>query len=851
MHSTEMTPPFDELPSRLIGLSSPQRRAHPFQARRVFPVAATPTRAVLFSTSLGAHQVFINGAPVDDYLLKPGWTAYKHRVIGIETDVTALVAAGDNVIVAEVAGGWFTEDFGHRGNKGHWYGEQPSVAMLLEIELADGTVLRLASDTSWKVTSDIALRTSSIYDGETFDGRRRDATIHSVDFDDTSWEFASAASAPPALACVPQTAAPVRVTEVIEPLQIWPRDGGHYVVDFGQNLVGRIRLRVTGTSGDAVTLRHAEVLENGELATRPLRAAAATDRYILRGGEPEEWAPTFTFHGFRFAEISGWPGESLAAGDIQAEVIGTDLVRTGHFASSSPLLNRFHENVVWSARGNFLSIPTDCPQRDERLGWTGDVQVFAPAASSIFDVDAFLRSWLADLRLEQDDRGGVVPTIAPDPLDDIRSPVAGWGDAATTVPWSLYERYGDLQVLRDAISSMRDWVRVVRARMKDGVWQGDFQFGDWLDPAAPPDQPGFPVTHHDLIATAYAFRSATILAQAEELLGKDGEATAAAHWADEVRTGFLETFVTTRGLLVSDSVGAYVTAIGLGLAGEDAALASAWGDRLHRLVRKSGYRISTGFLTTPLLCDALVDSGYPDAALRVLLQEQSPSWLAPVLLDATTVWERWDSMLPDGTVNPGEMTSFNHYALGAVVDFVHRRVAGIAPREPGYAAVTFAPLPPRGLTSASSTMVTPHGVASISWTVAAGVMSVEMEVAPGTSAIFVDPYTGDEMALTPGRHRVQVSMPEPRPRVHQAVGLRMPLSDVIDDEAIYRAILGALSEYSPSAAAEFSGSGVWVPERTLRSALLLVPEAVRAAVESALEMWPRERDQHEREVVAQ
>ena len=827
------------LPGALIALAQAPAHGAPFLARRTFELTELPVAAHVLSTSLGAHRVFINGVAADDGLLAPGWSAYAHRVIGESRDVRHLLRLGTNVIVAEVAGGWYTENFGHLGNKGHWYGEQPAVAIRALLTFADGRAESFRTDASWSTSSSGPIRSASIYDGEVYDARRNDPSIHLPDFDDTDWDLAR--EAPSGIMCTPRCSPPVRVTETVAPLSIDRVGERRYLLDFGQNLVGRVRLRARGAAGDVITIRHAEVLADGELATVPLRAAKATDTYVLAGGDPEEWAPDYTFHGFRFAEISGWPEEHLSAESVTAEVIGTDLVRTGWFTSSSSLLNKLHENVVWSARGNFLSIPSDCPQRDERLGWTGDIQVFAPTAATLFDVRSFLENWLEDLRHEQDDRGGIVPVLVPDPLHDITTPVAGWGDAATTVPWALYERYGDPEILRVSLPSMHAWVQAVRRRMPGGMWQGDFQFGDWLDPAAPPDDPGLAMTNHDLVATAYAYRSARILADAALVIGEAAVAAEAAEWSSQISAAFHTWFATPGGLLVSDSVAGYALALACGLSREDPALRAQWSDRLFRLVRKAGYRISTGFLATPVLCDTLADGGHPDAAMRVLLQTRHPSWLAPVLKGATTVWERWDSLLEDGSVNPGQMTSFNHYALGAVLDFVHRRVAGLAPASPGYASLTFAPLLPGALTSASSTIDTAHGRASIAWTVSGREWTVTMLVPDGVSATFVDPVTGSCTDIPSGVHTLTLRVPDaPPPRPLD--GLDTALSTLLDDVEAYECAVEALSRHDPAAAIAFESGDSFLDERTVGSTLVFLPSALQESVARSLTDLQSRRD---------
>jgi alpha-L-rhamnosidase len=451
-------------------------------------------------------------------------------------------------------------------------------------------------------------------------------------------------------------------------------------------------------------------------------------------------------------EVSGWPGE-LGPDDLRAVVCHTDCEEIGTFACSNDLLNRLHENVRWSAKGNLVSIPTDCPQRDERLGWTGDLQVFAPTAMFLFDCGSMLRSWLADLAAEQAGHDGVVSVIVPDlpglvPL----GPQAGWGDAAVIVPWVLYERTGDTDVLAAQYDSMRSWVDAVSARSDpDGLWR-TWQLGDWLDPSAPPDNPAKGRTDGDLVAAAYQVHTTRIVARAGALLGHTDDAATYGARADALRDAFAAEFVTANGRLASDSPTAYALALAFDLV--TTAQRDRAARRLRRLVRADGFKIGTGFLGTPLVCDALADAGAADHAFRLLTQTECPSWLYPVTMGATTIWERWDSMLPDGSINPGQMTSFNHYAFGAVADFLHRRVAGLAPGAPGYTVLDVRPLVGGGLTWARASHRTPQGDAAVHWRRDGTDLSVDLTVPPGCTARVQLPEAHDAVELPPGTHQL-------------------------------------------------------------------------------------------------
>ena len=541
---------------------------------------------------------------------------------------------------------------------------------------------------------------------------------------------------------------------------------GKTLLDFGQNLVGWLRLRLPDApAGTEITIRHAEVLENGELGTRPLRKAAQTDVVILDGNGPRTYEPRFTFHGFRYAEITGWPGE-LTAADLEAVVVHTDLRPTGTFSCSDPQVTRLHDNVIWGMRGNFVDVPTDCPQRDERLGWTGDLEVFAPTASYLYDTSGMLRSWLADLAVEQAENDGVVPIFVPfAPIQPPGFPPlkaeAGWGDAAVVIPWVLYERHGDAQILADQWGSMTSWLAAFesRAGAELDFPDGGFMFGDWLDTAAPPDNPAGARTPWSCVATAYLARSARIMAQAAEVLGRDGGAFSVL--AERAAARFRAEFVTPNGRLAFPSQTAYALALELDLLSPEQRTNA--GRLLAQQVAADGYHIATGFLGTPFVTDALTNSGELATAYELLLQRENPSWLYPVTMGATTIWERWDSMLPDGSINPGEMTSFNHYAFGAVADWLHRTVGGLAPASPGYRRIRVAPRPGPGISAAATSHETPYGTASVAWTLEGTAFALDISVPPNTTAVVSLPDGGAAFEVGSGRHWFSVSIPEPQP----------------------------------------------------------------------------------------
>ncbi|WP_250035236.1 family 78 glycoside hydrolase catalytic domain [Paractinoplanes maris] len=695
------------------------------------------TRARLYATAHGLYEARLNGERVGDEQLTPGWTAYQHRLRYQSYDVTGLVGAGVNRLEVQLGNGWFRGYLGFR-NQHSLYGDRLALLAQLEVETADGQVHTLATDGSWTAREGTVIE-DDLYNGQRTDLRRELGPESPVDVLDADLGLLVAPEGPP-----------VRVTEVLPAVEVFTSPSGRTLVDFGQNLVGWVRLTVRGArDGRQVVIRHAEVLEDGELGVRPLRSARATDEWILSESDEVVLEPGLTFHGFRYAEVSGV--ENLHMRDIEAVVVGSDLRRTGWFESSHTLLDRFHENVVWGMRGNFVDVPTDCPQRDERLGWTGDIQVFSPTASFLFDTAGFLGNWLADLAAEQQ-KDGSVPHVVPDVIRQPGPAAAAWGDAAAIVPWVVYQRTGDAGLLKRRLPSMRAWVDRIAGLAGPGfLWAGGFQFGDWLDPAAPPADPFRAKADPDVVATAHLARSAEVVALAARAIG-DGEV--ARHYgelAQRVRAAFAREYVTDGGRVLSDAPTAYALALQWALLPTEEQRRNA-GERLADLVRSSGFRISTGFVGTPLMTDALADSGRPELAYRLLLQTGMPSWLYPVTMGATTIWERWDSMLPDGSINPGEMTSFNHYALGAVADWLHRRVAGLAPGEPGYRRIDVRPLPDRQLTHAAARHLTPYGEASVSWKRDGGELRLAVVVPVGATATVHLPGQDTPVDVRHGSH---------------------------------------------------------------------------------------------------
>ncbi|KAH8882382.1 hypothetical protein GQ53DRAFT_885379 [Thozetella sp. PMI_491] len=721
--------------------------------RKAFSVTGEIDHARLYVTAQGVYEAEINGQRVGDYFLAPGWTAYDGRLQYQTYDVTAALSQSENVLGVRAAEGWFSGRLGWDGGFRNIWGDRTAVLAQLEITYTDGSVDTVASDSSWETTLG-PIRLAELYDGEKYD-----ATLEVPNWsqpggsDDLRWE--PVLPLPPLSDSIELTAGygePVRRIQLIQPVERIRTPSGKIIFDFGQNLVGVLRLKgIQGPRGHKITLSHAEVLEHGELGTRPLRECKAQDTYTLKGAEGgEQYEPRFTFHGFRYAQIDNWPGGEPELSSAEAVVCHTDMKPAGSFSCSDPLLNKLYQNIVWGMRGNFLSVPTDCPQRDERLGWTGDLALFAPTAVLIYDCYNMLKNWLIDLWHDQRVLDGVPPMVSPnstivDPVWLRKIPCAIWHDVTIMAPWDLYQETGDPTILSQQYDSMLAWMEAI-PKNKTGathLWDpAPFQLGDWLDPAAPPDQPWKSPTDNRMVSNMFLVQSLDLMVKISEILGREEERASFETEARAARAEFQDEYVTKNGRLVSDTQAAYALAICLNLlTPEQEAHAGA---RLAEIVRKNQCRIATGFAGTPFLCRALARTGHIQVAYAMLLEKECPSWLYPVTMGATTVWERWNSMLPDGSINPGKMTSFNHYAFGAVAKFMYEQIAGLQRLDPGWKRFRIAPAMGAAFTRASAEHVAPTGTITVSWEASTGgegpeIFSLKISVPHGTTAEVVLP----------------------------------------------------------------------------------------------------------------
>ena len=819
-------------PAAFVGADRPSEEGDPaVYFRRGFTVDDGLRRAELIVTALGVVEAYVNGTRLGTEVLAPGWTSYRHRVVARRHDVTELLVTGENILGAVVGEGWAVGALTWENNR-HNYADRPALYARLELVYDDRTET-VGTDGEVRVGTG-AVRSSGIYAGESYDARAEQRGWAETEFDDSSWSAVT--EVPWDVATVTEDdTPPIRPIEELLPVAITTSPSGRRIVDFGQNISGWVRLRVTGEQGTVITLRHAELLTpDGELEIETLRSAAATDRYTLRGGGPESWEPRFTFHGFRYAEVDGWPGE-LAPDDLRAVVVHTDMVRTGWFETSNPLVTKLHDNTVWSMRDNFVGVPTDCPQRDERLGWTGDLNAFAPTATYLYDVRGVLGSWLQDLAVEQADTG-TVPWTVPDVLPTGSSATALWSDVAVSLPWELYQEYGDLAILRSAYPSMTAFVREVEAALDENdLWGSGFQFGDWLDPDAPADNPAGGKTDRYLVACAYLCRTTRQMAESARLLGEGADAEHFIALAKRVRAAFRREFVTETGRVVSESATGYALPIMFDLL--DAAQKRRAGAKLAEIVAQSGFTISTGFAGTPLITDALSSTGHLEEAYELLLQTKSPSFLYPVTMGATTIWERWDSVLPDGTINATGMTSLNHYALGAVADWMHRVIGGLTRTSAGWRTMTIAPQPGGDLTSARAAHDTVLGRAESHWRAEGGEMLFDVVVPEGATATVVPPLHPDRLSIEVGPGAHSWRYPLPAGFGEEAVlSLETPIKDVMKHDALWQAVLDVMRTYFPGVPVEAAGSHMGdLPLGALASRLPQNGEAMKRDLLAILE----------------
>ncbi|KAL4932382.1 bacterial alpha-L-rhamnosidase-domain-containing protein [Aspergillus undulatus] len=703
----------------------------PIYFRKDFAVDEDILSARLYITALGVYEAEINGEPVGDYVLAPGWQSYTHRHEYNTYDVTDLLNVGQNTIGVTVGEGWYSGALSWNMIR-NIYGDTLGFLSLLAVTTSDGETIYVPSDDTWQSSTGPIL-SSEIYNGEVYDSTQEIPGWSSPDFDASEWLGTHEVEFDKGLLAAPD-APPVRRIEERALENVFLSDSGKTVLDFGQNLVGWLRVRVKGPRGANISFVHTEVMEDGEAATRPLRNAKATDNLTL-SGENQEWEPSFTFHGFRYVQVTGWPEETeLNSDSVTAIVINTDMEQTGFFNCSNPLLNKLHENIIWSMRGNFLSIPTDCPQRDERLGWTGDIHAFARTANFIYNTAGFLRGWLKDVYSEQLENDYGPPAVVPNVLGPDNA-AAIWGDAIVKVPWDLFQTYGDKVMLMEQYPGAQVWIDRGVTRNEVGLWnRSSFQYGDWLDPLAPPDSPGDATTDRNFVADAYLIHSTELLANISTYLSLSEEADRYTHDRANLTRAFRNAWISANGTVANETQTGLTLPLYFNLFAQPSHYAAA-ASRLTDLIAENDYKVGTGFAGTHILGHALSKYNAADVFYQTLLQEEVPGWLFQVIMNGTTTWERWDSILTNGSVNPGEMTSFNHYAVGSVGSWMHENIGGLRPAEPGWKKFYVDVKPGGGLTHAETSFLTPYGIAETRWRVNGDTFRLGLRVPPNTEAI--------------------------------------------------------------------------------------------------------------------
>jgi len=711
--------------------------------RKEFSLQKKVKSAIAYITAKGLYEANINGQRVSDTYFAPGWTSYKDHLQYQVYDVTAALKSGANVLGVSLGNGWYKGRIGF-GNQHNFYGDTRGLLMQVEVEYTDGTKESINTDESWKYTYG-PIMASDIYDGEIYDARMEIAGWNNTGFkEDAAWTAVGTMEKGPEK-LVAMSGPPVRKHEQFKALKVFKTPAGETVVDFGQNLVGWVMLKAKGTAGTKITLSHAEVLtKEGNFYTVNLRSAKAQDTYILKENTEQVFEPHFTFQGFRYVKVEGYPGE-LKTEDLTAVAVYSDMETTGKFSTSNAMLNQLQHNIQWGQKGNFVDVPTDCPQRDERLGWTGDAQAFANTAAYNMDVAGFFTKWLKDVKTDQQPNG-LIPHVIPNVLGPNDGASAGWADVSTIIPWDMYVAYGDRRILETQYESMQKWVGYISSVAKNNLWNSGFHFGDWLFYRPNDDNDGrAAVTDKYLIAQTFYAHSTQLLINAAKVLGKQDDVAKYTALLAEIKAAFVKEYMTPTGRLVSGTQTAYVLALHFDMLPEE--LRAPCAERLVANIRDYGNHLTTGFLGTPYLCHVLTRFGHNNVAYDLLMQESYPSWLYPVKMGATTIWERWDGIKPDGSFQTPDMNSYNHYAYGAIGDWMYRTIAGInsVADQPGYKSIVIAPKPGGKITNASAELETVYGTVKSAWTLENGLLKLDVTVPANTKAKIVLPDTTKEI----------------------------------------------------------------------------------------------------------
>ena len=721
-----------------------------------FTVKKKVQKARLFITARGLYEASVNGKRVGDAFLTPGWTSYNKHLQFQVYDLSSDIKQGENKLQVLLGSGWFRTRIAWENNK-NFYGSQTALLSQLEIQYTDGTTETIISDGSWKAAL------SSILSSEIYDGEKQDLRIKA-----SQWSAAVETNASYDV-LVSQINEPIKKQETVAVQKVITTKSGKTILDFGQNVVGWVKFQAKGNAGQQVKLYHVEMLDKfGEPYFANLRSAKAQATYTL-SGEQESIEPHFTFFGFRYVQVEGLV---VNKDDFKAIALHSDMASTGSFETSNALLNQLQSNIRWGQKGNFLDVPTDCPQRDERLGWTGDAEVFSRTAAFNFNVNQFFAKWLKDVAADQAPNGAV-PFVIPDVLtrttigkENNQAGAAGWSDASIIIPYNIYTTYGDKQVLENQYASMKAYLNYVRSVAKNDLWNTGFQFADWLSYRVD-DSKGMigqrsAVTDNYLVAQCFYAYNTALMVKTARILGKVEEYKEYEKLLDRIKLQFQKEFMTANGRLISETQTAYILALQFDMI--PGSLRPAALERLVTNIESYKYHLTTGFLGTPFLNPVLTRFGRNDVAYKLLLQDTYPSWLYPIKAHgATTIWERWDSMKPDSTFQDPGMTSFNHYAYGAVGDWMYRTIGGIDTEEfdgAGYKQSVIKPELGGGLTFAKTSLDTPYGKISSDWRLDSNTFTLQVEVPANTSASVILPVQGykqvqqDGQSMTGDRVRI-------------------------------------------------------------------------------------------------
>ncbi len=707
----------------------------PTYLRKQFNTSKEVKKARLYVASKGVFHAYINGKKVGDDYWGTGWTDYDIRIQSNTYDVTDMLDVGENALGVILADGWYSGRIGWTHPKGV-YGDKPYVLMQLEIEYEDGSKHCVVTDKTWKCSFG-AITYSDIYDGEIYDARLEMDSWNQTDFDDSAWKNAEEKPLLQKPLIEPRRSAPVRVMGTMTPISVNKIADGTFIYDFGQNMVGWACLnKIYVKKGQQIKVRFAEMLnKDGTLYTESYRDAKSTDYYIGKKYGRISWKPSFTFHGFRYVEISGLSEDTKPSLDyVSAEVLHSDLAQTGAFVCNLPLVNKLQSCIIWGQKGNFFSVPTDCPQRNERLGWLGDANAFITTAAFNMNVNAFFNKWLQDVRDAQSPEG-VFPIFAPKLFPDSKTGTAYWGAAGVMCPWEIYMAYGDVNILSRNYEAMKKWIEVQKKDAKNFV-RPNVGFGDWLQPNGK-----WPISDcpKSLIATAMFFHTSNLMSKIANVLDKKEDSSYYKELAENIRSAFIREFVKADGSVKSDCQTAYILPLMFDILPSD--LAEKAFEKFVAVLKRDKMHLNTGFVGTPYLNLVLTKFGRMDLAYKLINNETYPSWLYPILQGGTTMWERWNSYSHKDGFGNASMNSFNHYAYGAIGTWLYKDVAGIwyDPQLPGYKRIVFAPNPGANMTSASATHETPYGTARSTWRTSNGVMEWTVQIPSNSEGYLLFP----------------------------------------------------------------------------------------------------------------